>query len=293
MSEKLYGYWKDKKVLFIGDSITARRVYPEKIKEILGIETFYHCRGGRGIVAMVDGDRGLCGDYSDFTPTKDLLLPLSAEEVADKDLIVLYGGYNNVGSDTGEVGDLYLPDKTGKSTIAGYMQYAINRIYDELEKANNLGCRLLVVTVDCPGKDAWLDHDGYTEHKPNTGRSFKNMAKIQKAVAEYNSIPCCDLFTTSGINSRTWKYFGFDKNVDNPDYSPYLLNEKGEPVSDERIRYENGKSYYQWRDGKVVLEQYNNPAPYPYNGDQLHKSPAGYHRIGEVIAGAIIAAYGN
>ena len=104
------GYWQGKKVLFIGDSITARRVYPEIVKEILGIETFYHCRGGRGILAMVDGDRGLNGDYSDFSPTADLLLPLTAEEVKDMDMVVLYGGYNNVGREGGQAGDLYALD---------------------------------------------------------------------------------------------------------------------------------------------------------------------------------------
>ncbi|MBR6764602.1 MAG: hypothetical protein IKM13_12765 [Clostridia bacterium] len=34
-------------------------------------------------------------------------------------------------------------------------------------------------------------------------------------------------------------------------------------------------------------------SPFPYIGDQQHKSPAGYQRIGKVIAGVIIAACGN
>ena len=287
------GFWQGKKVLFIGDSITARRVYPEVIKEILGIETYYHCRGGRGIMAMVDGDRGLNGDYSDFSPTADLLLPLSAEEVTDKDLIVLYGGYNNLGRACGKAGDLYALDGSGQKTIVGYMQYAINRIYEELEKADNLGCRILVVTVDCPGKSAWTNIDGYTECNPGAGDSFEGMAMAQCRVAEYNSLPVCDLFHTSGINRRTWKQFAFESTARNDIYSPYLLDENGVPVDNNEIRYEKGKSYYQIRDGKVVLEEYNEIAPYPYNRDQLHKSPAGYRRIGEVIAGAIIKAYGN
>ena len=45
-------------------------------------------------------------------------------------------------------------------------------------------------------------------------------------------------------------------------------------------------------DGKIILERYEGAAPFPYIGDQLHKSNAGYRRIGEVIAGSIIAAYG-
>ena len=48
---KQYGAWEGKKVLFIGDSLTARRMYPEVIKEILGIETYYHCKGGAGDAA--------------------------------------------------------------------------------------------------------------------------------------------------------------------------------------------------------------------------------------------------
>ena len=286
-------FWQNKKVLFIGDSITARRVYPEVVKEILGIETYYHCRGGRGIMDMVDGDRGLDGDYSDFSPTADLLLPLKAEDVADMDLIVLYGGYNNIHRDTGKAGDLYALDGSGQKTVAGYMQYAINRIYEELEKADNLGCRILIVTVDCPGKNTWVNVDGYTESKPGMGNSFEAMANVQCDVARYNSLPVCDLFHTSGINRRTWNYFSFENSPKNENYSPYLLDENGNPVDMTEIRYEKGKSYYQIRGGEVVLEEYNEIAPYPYNRDQLHKSPAGYRRIGEVIAGAIIKAYGN
>ena len=119
------------------------------------------------------------------------------------------------------------------------------------------------------------------------------MANMQKAVAELNAIPCCDLFHTSGINKHTWAYFGASPYTDNPEYSPYELDENGNPVSNERIRYVTGKSYYQMREGKVIFEKYEKPFPYPYIADQLHKSAAGYRRIGEVIAGSIIASYGN
>ena len=292
-AERIYGAWKGKKVLFIGDSLTARRVYPEIVKEILGVETFYHCKGGLGLKSLVDGDNGLGGEYDNETDAQGVLRPLMPQDVADMDLIVFFGGYNSRSLEIGEVGDLYKADGSGQNTVAGYMQYAIERIYENLEAAENLTCRLLIVTVDCSGKYPWVDASGYEEAPAGSGKTLEAMANIQKQVAAYNAIPCCDLFHNSGINRYTWKCFSFEADPVNPNYSPYRLDEQGNPVSLERIRYIKGESYYQIRDGKVVLEKYDANPPYPYIGDQVHKSTAGYRRIGELIAGSIIAAYGN
>ena len=293
MDKATAGAWAGKKVLFIGDSLTARRIYPEVIKEILGIETFYHCKGGAGLKGMVDGENGIDGSYDSQTDASGILRPLNTNDVASMDLIVLYGGYNNRNLDIGKIGDCFNTDGSGDRTIAGLMQHAIDRIYEELNKANNMTCRILIVTVDCSGKYPWADVDGYTETEPGKNNSLQEIANIQKAVAAFNALPCCDLFHTSGINRYTWHIFGFDSEVNNPNFSPYLLDQNGIPLSTERIRYQTGKSYYQSRDGKIISEVYEGAAPYPYIGDQLHKSPAGYRRIGEVIAGTIITVYGN
>lgn len=293
-------YWKNKKVLFIGDSITQSKEYPKAIEELLGIQSFYHCKNGAHLLAMVDGEKGLCGTYDDTTDAKGVLRPLAAETVADCDLIVLYGGYNNLlyggynsrSCSPGSIGDLYRPDGLGQDTVAGIMQYVINRIYEELKKADNMICRLLIVTVDCSGKNQWINAAGDEEFPLGSGKSYENIAKIQKAIAEKNRLACCDLFHASGINRHTWCCFGAEQNELNPHYTPYLLDEKGNPVSYDYLEYKHGQTYYQVRGGKVVLEQYDGWAPYPYNCDQLHKSHAGYRRIGEVIAGSIIAAYG-
>ncbi|MBQ7346433.1 MAG: hypothetical protein IJW55_00595 [Clostridia bacterium] len=287
------GTWQGRNVLFMGDSLTARRIYPETVKEILGIHPFYHCKGGVGLKAMVDGDRGLGGDYDNETDAVGVLRPLSIKDVENMDLIVFYGGYNNRRLEIGKVGDRYVSGGAGQKTVAGVMQYCIDRIYQTLFEANNTTCRLLIVTVDCSGKYPWVDADGYTEVEPGSGKTLEAMANIQKAVAAYNSIPCCDLFHNSGINRYTWNIFSAESFAHHPNFSPYLIDEYGNPLDNVRIRYETGKSYYQHRGGKVVSEVYTGKAPYPYNGDQVHKSLAGYKRIGELIAGAIITAYGN
>ena len=228
----------------MGDSLTAAALYQKTIANILGVEHESHCLGGAGIIQIVDGN------------SAGTITAITSEDVADKDLIVFYAGYNNRGTDDGNVGDCYNPDGTGQNTIAGYMQYAINRIYECLTEADNLTCKLLIVTVDCAGKYNYIDADGYDEYPAGSGRTMETLANTQKAVAEYNSLACCDLWHTSGINRNTWSVFGA-----------------------------NSESY--------IENPTNTTTPYPHNGDQLHKSAKGYQRIGEVIAGAIIKAYGS
>ena len=73
----------------------------------------------------------------------------------------------------------------------------------------------------------------------------------------------------------------------------YKINDDGTIDYNRQLYYVLGNYYNQIRDGEVVSEQYNGSSPYPYNGDQLHKSDAGYKRIGECTTGSIIANYGK
>ena len=285
--------WKGKNVLVIGDSITAAKKWQKKLSELLEMQVTTHAKGGVSAIAMVDGDKGLGGDYDNETSASGVLKPLSVDDVKDKSLIVVLPAYNDRGKEDGRIGDCYKTDGSGQLTIAGIIQYTINRIYDTLTQANNLTCKVLYATPHCPGRYPYIDADGYEEYPVGSGRTMETLANTIVAVGNHNNIPVCDLWHNSGSNRYTWNVFGASANPVNEQYSPYELDSTGTPVNTTRIRYQKGKAYYQKRDGQVILETYTGSAPFPYNGDQLHCSPNGYARLGECIVGAIISHYGN
>lgn len=260
---------------------------------MLGMNVTTHAKGGVGTISMVDGDKGLGGDYDNETSASGVLKPLSIDDVKDKALIVVLPAYNDRGKENGIVGDCYKTDGSGQSTIAGIIQYTINRIYEILTQANNLTCKVLYATPHCPGRYPYIDANGYEEYPAGSGRTMETLANTIVAVGNHNNIPVCDLWHNSGSNRYTWNVFGASANPVNEQYSPYELDSTGTPVNTTRIRYQHGKAYYQKRDGQVVLETYNGSAPFPYNADQLHCSSIGYARLGECIVGAIISQYGN
>lgn len=286
--DNLVSKWKGKNALVIGDSITAAGQWQLKLKEELGMNVTTHAKGGIGIIAMVDGDKGLQGDYDNETNASGTIYPLNADKVKDKDLIVVLPAYNERSREYGQIGDLY----PSQSTIIGMMQYQINRIYEELTNANNLNCKVLIATPHCAGKYNYVDADGYEQYPANSGRTMQTLSNTIKEICNYNNIPVCDLWHNSGINKFTWTIYGANPNPVDERYTKYQLNENGEVVGTSPMRYVKGNSYYQIRDGQVVLEEYTGASPYPFNGDQLHCSSLGYARIGECIVGSIIKAYG-
>lgn len=290
--QSLNNSWYGKNVLVIGDSITAAQKWQQKLNTLLGMNVTTHAKGGVGTVAMVDGDKGLGGDYDNETSAGGVLKPLSVDDVKNKDLIVVLPAYNNRGMDDGNVGDCYNPNGGGQNTIAGLIQYTINRIYETLSEAENLKCKILYATPHCAGRYPYIDADGYDEYPAGTGRTMETLANTIVSVGNHNNIPVCDLWHNSGSNRYTWNVIGASPNPINDKYSPYKLDASGNPTSTTRIRYVKGQSYYQIRDGAVVVEEYTGSAPYPYNGDQLHCSNEGYARLGECIVASVIAHYG-
>lgn len=189
----------------------------------------------------------------------------------------------------GNIGDCY-PAQSG---IIGKIQHLIDRVFEELSKAENLTCCFLIATPHCAGKYPYVDADGYDEYPDGTGQNMESLSNTIASVARVNNVPVCDLWHDSGINRYTWSVFGAQPLAVNEKYTKYQLDSAGNQVGTTPLRYMNGQSYYQKRDGSVVLEKYTGTSPYPFNGDQLHCNPTGYARIGECVVGAVIHAFGK
>lgn len=264
---------KDKTLLSIGDSLTAAMEWQKQIKSMLGMTVRTHAKGGAGIIQMIDG--------------YDALPALSASDVTDVDYIALYGGYNNRDVEYGNIGDVYPTN----NTIIGMIQYAINRIYELLTDADNLQCKIIIITPHCAGKYNWCDADGYGEWPIGSGKTLEGIAMAICDVANYNSIPCIDLWHNSGINKFTWNKFQ-SSNV--PENTTYTLIGQFNLVSDLPVGslnqvakvLENGAMYNTMVHNGTTWKLYNvyPGSPFPYNADQLHLNPLGYAKIGEHIA---------
>ena len=280
--------WNNKKILMIGDSITASgRIHPH-IARSLRADVSTHAKGGIGIAQGVDGDKGYSGEFDNETDANGNLSPLSVNHVYDKDIIIVLIGYNNRYNQLGVQTDIY-PEN---NTIWGLFNHVINRIYELLAESENLKCRLMIAIPHAIGKYPYVNATAYekpTEESP----TFVEICDCIRTVAETYSIPICDLMHSSGINKFTWNVFGASNSPINEQYTKYELDENGDKVNDKPLRYVKGNSYYQNRDGKIVYEVYEGSAPFPYNNDQCHCSELGYSRISECIIGALIHAFGN
>lgn len=241
--------WYGKKVLVIGDSITSDGRWQKEFARITGCEVATHARGGIGIIDMVWGlgvadSHGMA--YDPTTGVNGEFHPLCETDVADKDLIIFLGAYNERHMEYGEIGDVW----PRNDTLRGKFASVIERIFELLDKTDNLTCRFMLVTPHCVGKYDWVDADGYGEFPAGSGRSLETMANLIKDIAGEYNLPCCDAWHTSGINRFTWKVFANSPTAIRADFDP---------------------------DAEYT-------APYPQYADQAHMNDAGYARLGACIA---------
>lgn len=184
--------WSGKKVLAIGDSLTASLKWQNTVVGMHNCTITTHAKGGIGLKTMIDGD------------TNSPVLPaLTTTDVTGIDLIVLFGGMNERATTYGTLGDVY----PTQDTLFGRMQYVINSLYSLLNQANNLKCKILVVLPHCPGKYGYIDVDGYGEYPSGTGQTLEKLVNNLKMCAQYNNLRVVDLWHDSGIGKNTWKVY--------------------------------------------------------------------------------------
>ena len=289
--ELLGNKFKNKILLAIGDSVTAQKYWQKQVGKMLGMKVRTHATGGIGIIQMVDGDGS--GDapegYDPDTFGVTNIYKLNTEDVKDVSVIVLMGFYNERTklSNHGDASDMY-PDQ---NTITGRLNYAIKRVYEELSKASNNSCRVVICSAHKYGKYSYVDKDAYEDGD--------DLLKYTKMVAEYNSIPCIDLMNNAGINKYNWDLFQNSPFKLNPNYiasdgvndgtnKPFENKESLPSASENKNKYVTvkgtvGGSYMS--DGeKWVLKT----VPYPWNADQLHLNPSGGMLLGNYIAAQLL-----
>ena len=287
--------WYGKTLLAIGDSVTSGKKWQQRVGDILGMSVRTHAKGGIGIIQMVDGDgSGNAPDnYDPNYGTSGIIYKLNSKDVADVDVICIMGFYNeravatsNAGNDT----DMY----PTQSSFIGKLNYAIKRIYEELDNANNTKCKIVVVSAHKYGRNPWLDKDAYEDGN--------DILQATKSVANYNSLYFIDLMNGGGINKYNWKYFQNSPTDYNPLYIPKDgVNDATNKPFDSKDDFPEAsthKGYFVTLKGEVEESSYESDGSQwvkrghengrVWLGDQLHPNNAGYEKIGDVIAGHLL-----
>ena len=283
--------YKGKKLLAIGDSITAQNYWQKRVGELLGMSVRSHCKGGIGILKMVDGD-GSNDAPSDYDPDNfgiDKIYKLNTKDVENVDVIIIMGFYNERKLATSTPGiktDMYPTN----DTFIGRLNYAIKRIYEELQKANNTNCRVVVCSPHKYGKYPYIDKTANED-----GEDIYNAIKVS---TDYNSVPCIDLMHNGGVNQYNWNLCQKSNSAINSNYIP------ADGINDGTNKPFNSKADFppasENKGKKVTSKEYNGTftsdgvkwnfdwEPYPWLGDQLHLNEFGGNKLGDYIASQLL-----
>ncbi|HEY4788981.1 MAG TPA: hypothetical protein VIH57_23185 [Bacteroidales bacterium] len=293
---------KNGTLLAIGNSLTAAKYWQYEAGSLLDMTVKNHCKGGIGVVTMVDGDDlNDAKDADKQTFAENHLDSLRVDEVRDVHVIVLLPAYNERGTEYGQITDMYNPKTKMPNTINAKMNYAINRIKELLKEANNKSYHFFIVTPHCAGKYPYIDADGYDEYPVGSGRNMETLTKILIENAKFNNVYFIDAFHNSGIDSTNWnkyqsseqciefKYIGNNKEHKNNGYNEPFENEKKLPLSKPKgilatVKDTSSLGYSVYcYDGTTWIKQIG-IGNYPWNADQLHLNKEGYKKLGRYIA---------
>lgn len=302
------------KLLAIGDSITAGGQWANRVGELLGMDVKLHARGGAKIVDMVDGQGAESGSPVDpDTNVSGVLLPLNASDVADVDIIIAHGFYNNRplpnAEVVGEVTDMY----PTQISICGKLNYLIKRIYDCLKEANNTKCIVCLSSPHCYGKYPYNGNTAYDDGSV--------MANTIKSICEHNFVTYIDCMHNANINKHNWSIYQASSTAVNENYLPSygendatnrpfdtISSDNKQLVKDSFVAHASnyngfcatieGKelyggaqvsSYYESNGDEWVLKRNNgvDGVGTPWCKDQLHLSEQGYERLGNCISNYI------
>ena len=291
---KLENRFKGKILLAIGDSVTEQKYWQKQVGEVLGMKVRTHAKGGIGIIQMVDGDGS--GDAPEgYDPDNfgtSTIYRLNAEDVKDVSVIIIMGFYNErskASGEHGETSDMY----PGNDTYIGRLNYAIKRIYEELAKANNNTCRIVICSAHRFGKYPYSDKDAYYD-----GDTF---LQYTKAASDYNSLPCIDLMHNGGINKYNWNLFQSSSTDYNQKYIPAdglndgsnkpfaSLESVPDPSLNKNLKVtvgtESNYKTYKSNGSNWIIDS----ARFPWLGDHLHLNSDGGKILGNYIAAQLLS----
>ncbi len=254
IKSSLKSKWDGKNVLVLGDSLTSAGVWQTELETQLGMNVTTHALGGSQLMSIIDG-------WTHGNGT--VLPPLTAEDVEQQDIIVLFAGYNDrLLSTIGNVDDEYDKDKlvTGQS-IAAKLNYCIDTLKLILNNVGNTNCKILVVTPHYYGNSGGdtlipsADNENILRQELNNGSTggMKDFCDMMVSVANKKGVEVFNAYDATYADAH---------NTDN-----------------FKDKYEYWNKYQ-----AQVADAYGYIPGTTKYADQLHMNDEGYHYLGKKIA---------
>ena len=181
-----YYWYKNKKITFYGDSITAKGNWQNYINEYFELKEWVNCGVGGSTVANVDANL----DY-DSNPNKPMC---TDERIAtiplDSDVIIFFGGANDWGAKV-PIGTI----KDGETTFKGAYMITLKKLQERCPNA------IIMAMTPINGR---LNNAGVAQDYPmelSNGKTVRDYSQAIIDVCNLYAIPCIDLNADCRINT--------------------------------------------------------------------------------------------